>query len=126
MQVACYQLILEFCQLLVSLKLFFVHGREKSEGFLEKLKAQAKCLRSLYRFFQVFLRRREHQLDPVELVDFACTGVIIDRYDIGKRIALPKLFDNAFADNVVRQTSKGLRTDDIVDAAVDQFDHFTG
>ena len=36
------------------------------------------------------------------------------------------LFDHAFSYDMVRQAAKGLCADDVVDSAVDQFQHFTG
>lgn len=76
--------------------------------------------------FKVFLRGREHQFDTVQLVYFAGTGVIVDGNDVGLRVAAAKLFDDTLADNMVRQTAKGLGANDIIDTLVDQLDHFAG
>lgn len=77
-------------------------------------------------FFEVFLGGREHQFDPVQLVYFTGTGVIVDGNDVGLRVAAAKLFDDTLADNVVGQTAKGLGANDIIDTLVDQLDHFAG
>ena len=73
--------------------------------------------------FQIFLSGGQHQLDPVQLVDFACSGIVVDGHDIGEREAPAQFLDDAFADHVVGQAAEGLGADDIVDAAVDQFYH---
>ena len=39
---------------------------------------------------------------------------------------MAELLDNPFSDHMVGEAGKRLGTDDIVYAAVDQFDHFTG
>lgn len=76
--------------------------------------------------FQVLLGGGEHELDAVELVDFAGAGVVVDGYDVGGRICLPEGFDNALAYNVVRQAAEGLGTYDVWYAFLDQFHHLTG
>ena len=80
----------------------------------------------MIRFPEIFLGGREHQLDPVKLIDFAGTRIVVDGDNIGKRVALAQFFDNTLSDNVVWKTSKRLCTDNVVDAAVDQFHHFSG
>ncbi len=70
--------------------------------------------------------RRQHQLDPVELVDFACARVIVDGDDIRQRVAVSQLFDYAFAYDMVRQAAKRLGAYDIVCACMDQLEHLRG
>ena len=74
--------------------------------------------------FQIFICACQHQLDTVQLVDLTCTGVIIDRNDISKRITSSYLLDNALTYHVVRQAAEGLCADDIRHTAMNQFNHF--
>ena len=60
--------------------------------------------------FQILLGGGEHELDAVELVDFAGAGIVVDGHDVGGRISLPQGFDNALAYDVVRQAAEGLDT----------------
>lgn len=46
--------------------------------------------------FQIFICSRKHQLDPIELVDFAGSRIKVDCYDIGSRISSSELFDDTF------------------------------
>ena len=45
---------------------------------------------------------------------------------LASRILAAQLLDDAFSDDMVGQAAEGLGADDIVDAAVDQFQHLTG
>ena len=84
---------------------------------------------SLFRtlaLFQILLGGGEHELDSVELVDFAGTGIVVDGYDIGGRISLPQGLDNALTYDVVRQAAEGLGTYDVRYAFLDQLHHLTG
>ena len=75
---------------------------------------------------QLFKCRGEHELDPVELVDLTGSGIVVDGDDVGAGVLMAQLLDNALSDDMVRQAAEGLCTDDIVDAGVDQLDHFAG
>ena len=55
--------------------------------------------------FQILLGGGEHELDSVELVDFAGTGIVINCHDVGGRICLPQGLDNALTYDVVRQAA---------------------
>ena len=66
------------------------------------------------------------QLDSVELVDFAGTGIVVDGHDVGGRICLPEGFDDALTYDVVRQAAEGLGTYDVRYAFLDQLHHLTG
>ena len=54
------------------------------------------------------LRRGEQQLDAVELIDLAGTGVIVHCGNVGPGVHLPQRLDNALAHHVVGQARKGL------------------
>ena len=75
--------------------------------------------------FQILLCSRKHKLDPVQLVYFAGTGVIVDSYDIGVGILSTDFLDYAFPYDVVGQTAKGLGADDVFHSGVDQLQHLT-
>ena len=49
----------------------------------------------------------QHQFDSVELVDFTCTRVIINGYDIGFRMLMAQFLDNTFANDMIRQEPNG-------------------
>ena len=76
--------------------------------------------------FQILLGCGEHELDSVELVDFASTGIVVDGHDVRGRICLPQGLDNALTYDVVRQAAEGLGTYDVWYAFLDQLDHLTG
>ena len=76
--------------------------------------------------FQIFICSRKHQLDPIELVDFAGSRIKVDCYDIGSRISSSELFDDTFSDDMVRQAAERLDADDVVDTALDELQHLTG
>ena len=69
---------------------------------------------------QILLGGGEHEFDSVELVDFACTWVEINCYDIRLRIASAKFFDNSLTYDMVRQAGEWLCTYDIWRTTVDQ------
>ena len=77
-------------------------------------------------FIEVFNSRRKHQLDPVQLIDFAGTGIVIHRDNVGFGEAVAQFLDDTLADNMVRQAGERLRADNVVRAAVDQLDHLAG
>ena len=66
-------------------------------------------------FVQIFLGGGEHQLDTVQLVYLAGTGVIVDGYNVCQRILMTDLFDDTFSYDMVRQAAEGLGADDVVD-----------
>ena len=76
--------------------------------------------------FHSLPRRRQHELDPVQLIDFRCARVVVDRCNIGLRISGPELLDDAFPDDVVGQAGEGLDADDVGDTALDEFQHLAG
>ena len=57
--------------------------------------------------FQIFICSRKHQLDPIELVDFAGSRIKVDCYDIGSRISSSELFDDTFSYHVVGRQANG-------------------
>ena len=77
-------------------------------------------------FIEVFNSRRKHQLDSVQLIDFAGTGIVIHRDNVGFGEAVAQFLDDTLADNMVRQAGERLCADDVVRAAVDQLDHLAG
>ena len=52
---------------------------------------------------QVFLCGGEHQLDPVQLINFTGSGIVINGNNIGFGITLAQLFYYPLADHVVGQ-----------------------
>ena len=52
-------------------------------------------------FFQILIGGGQHELDAVQLVDFAGTGVIVDGHDVGQRVLVPQLLDDAFSHHMV-------------------------
>ena len=77
-------------------------------------------------FIEVFNSRRKHQLDSVQLIDFAGTGIVIHRDNVGFGEAVAQFLDDTLADNMVRQAGERLCADNVVRAAVDQLDHLAG
>ena len=75
---------------------------------------------------QIFIGCGQHQFDSVDLVYLAGTRVIIDGYDIGARICISQFFYNAFADDVVWQTSEWLCAYDVSGSLMNQLNHFSG
>ena len=55
----------------------------------------------------------EHQLDSVQLIDFRCTWIIINRYDISSWKFMSDFLNNTFSYNMVWQAGKWLCTDDV-------------
>ena len=83
---------------------------------------------SLFRtlaLFQILLGGGEHELDAVELVDFAGAGIVVDGHDVGSKLCLPQDLDNALTSDVVRQAAEGLGTYDVRYAFLDQHHHPT-
>ena len=64
-------------------------------------------------FFEIFSGDCQHQLNTVLLIDAAGTGIVVNRYDIACRIKLFNLTDHALTDNMIRQATERLSTDDI-------------
>lgn len=93
-------------------------------GFLLIRRHGIGCISSL--FVQIFLRGGEHQLDAVELIDFACAGIVVDGYNIRAGEAFAQFLDHAFSNNMIWQAAKGLGADNVIYSAVDQFHHFAG
>ena len=89
------------------------------------------CIRDRFLFcfhliLEIFLGCRQHQFDPVELVDFAGSGIIVYGNDIGLRMLPAQFFNDTLSDNMVGQTAEGLRADNIGGARMDQLQHFAG
>ena len=75
---------------------------------------------------QILHRRRQHQLDTIQLVYFAGTGIVVDSHDVGVGIAMANFFDHTFTYDMVWQAGKRLDTNDILGTAVNQLHHLTG
>ena len=56
----------------------------------------------------IFKCGAEHQLDPVQLIYFTGSWVIINGYDVGFRAAVSELLDDAFSYDMVWQAGKRL------------------
>ena len=57
----------------------------------------------------IFNRCRQHQLDPVDLVDFAGTRIVVNGNDVGFRESLAKFLDHALSYHMIRQRSEERR-----------------
>lgn len=75
---------------------------------------------------QVFLCGGEHQLDPVQLINFTGSGIVINGNNIGFGITLAQLFYYPLADHVVGKASERLGTYDIAGACLNKLHHFPG
>ena len=75
---------------------------------------------------QILIRRRQHQLNPIELIHLTGPRIIIDGHNIGERIPLPDLLDHPFSHHMIGQAAEGLTADDIARTAFDQLDHLAG
>ena len=76
-------------------------------------------------FFHVFYSSGKHQLDTVQLVYFAGSGIVVNGNNIGFRMRPADLLDHALAYDMVWQAAERLDADDIRYAAVDQLQHFS-
>ena len=75
-------------------------------------------------FSQVFLGCGKHKLNPVELIDLACAGIVVDSDDICKRMLFTDFLNHAFSDNMVWQAAKGLYADNIICSGINKLKHF--
>ena len=75
---------------------------------------------------QILLCCGKHKLDPVQLIYFAGTWIVVDGNNVGFRMLTANFLDDTFSYDVVRQASKRLDADDVRDTAVDQFHHLSG
>ena len=74
-------------------------------------------------FFQILLRRRQHQFNTVQLVYFRSARIIVDGYDIGTREFMTYFFDHTFTYYMVWKAGKWLRTDDICNTLLYKLKH---
>ncbi len=58
----------------------------------------------------IFNRCRQHQFYPVDLVDFAGTGIVVDGNDVGFRESLAQLLDHAFSYHMIRHANGCVQT----------------
>lgn len=77
-------------------------------------------------FMQILLCCGKHKLDPVQLIYFAGTWIVVDGNNVGFRMLTANFLDDTFSYDVVRQASKRLDADDVRDTAVDEFHHLSG
>jgi len=75
---------------------------------------------------QILLCCGKHKLDPVQLIYFAGTWIVVDGNNVGFRMLTANFLDDTFSYDVVRQASKRLDADDVRDTAVDEFHHLSG
>ena len=75
---------------------------------------------------QVFMGSSQHQLDPVQLVYLAGSGIIVHGNDVGLWMLAAQLLDDALSNDMVGQAAKGLDADDVPGAALDELQHFPG
>ena len=67
---------------------------------------------------QVFMGSSQHQLDPVQLVYLAGSGIIVHGNDVGLWMLAAQLLDDALSNDMVGQAAKGLDADDVPGAAL--------
>ena len=75
---------------------------------------------------QILLCCGKHKLDPVQLIYFAGTWIVVDGNNVGFRMLTANFLDDTFSYDVVRQASEWLRSHNILCTTVDQFHHLTG
>ena len=68
----------------------------------------------------------KHQADTVFLIDARSARIVIDRHDVGRGKIIFDFSQHAFADDVIGQAAKWLGAHNVVDAAIDEFQHFAG
>ena len=68
----------------------------------------------------------QHQLDSVQLIDFAGAWIKVDRHDIGRGVDPPQFTEHALAGDMVGQAGERLHADDVGDTGFYQLDHFGG
>ena len=74
---------------------------------------------SLFRtlaLFQILLGGGEHELDSVELVDFAGTGIVVDGHNVCVRILVADFLNDTLAYDMVRKACKRLCADAVLHA----------
>ena len=69
---------------------------------------------------QILLCCGKHKLDPVQLIYFAGTWIVVDGNNVGFRMLTANFLDDTFSYDVVRQASKRLDADDVRDTAMDR------
>ena len=72
---------------------------------------------------KVFLRGREHQLNPIQLVHLGCPWVVINCHNVRQGVAVADFLDDPFPYDMVRQAAKGLGADNVVCPGMDEFQH---
>lgn len=72
---------------------------------------------------QPFPRHRQHQLNPVLLVDPGSAGIIVNGRDVGLGIEFPDTVNHALSADMIGQTSERLCADNILIASPDQLHH---
>lgn len=80
--------------------------------------------RSLLSRSQILPRNRKHQLNAVFLIHPGRARIIINGYNISTRVLFFNFPDHPPPADMVRQTAKGLRADDILIAGFHQLQHF--
>lgn len=58
-------------------------------------------------FMQILLCCGKHKFDPVQLIYFAGTWIVVDGNNVGFRMLTANFLDDTFSYDVVRQASKG-------------------
>ena len=67
----------------------------------------------------------QHQLDSVELIDFRGARIVVDRNNVGLRVAVTQCAEHALSNDVVGQACKWLCTDDVRASVFDHVDHLS-
>lgn len=64
-------------------------------------------MRLFIAFMQILLCCGKHKLDPVQLVYFAGTWIVVNGNNVGFRMFTANFLDDTFSYDVVRQAAKG-------------------
>lgn len=77
-------------------------------------------------FRKIFLCGRQHEFNSVQLVYFTGSRIVVDSNNVGQRIFVPQLLDDAFAYDMIWKAAERLCAYDIICAGMYEFKHFTG
>ena len=78
------------------------------------------------RIVEPLLGHRDHQLDPVELIDLTRSRIIINGNDVAFGMPASEFLDHTFTRYMVGQAGEGLRADDVGSARQNELDHLCG
>ena len=85
---------------------------------------QSQVFLFLLMFFNFFEGYSEHQFNAVQLIYFTCSCIAVDRHYIGLWVGMKQFTNHSLANDMVRQTAEWLQADDVINAMLDQRNHF--